>query len=79
MITPNKEALRQMVRDGLIDDGYLLVAVCLHQLVDGGAVFFLSETQIEFIAPGVCDWCRVVLPLNDVIANYYIDIITPNL
>lgn len=76
---PNKEQLRAMVQSGEVVDGYLMVAACFYQLVDDGARFYLSETEIKFCLPGVCNWCAQSLPLEDWKQDYYIDIITPNL
>ena len=76
---PDKEVLRAMVKTGEVVDGYLMIAACLYQLVEDGADFYLTDTQICFVLPGTCDWCAQDLPDEEWKANYYIDIITPNL
>jgi hypothetical protein len=76
---PNKETLRAMVQNGEVTDGYLMVAACFYQLVEDGARFYLTETQIKFCMPGVCDWCAQDLPDEEWKQDYYIDIITPNI
>lgn len=76
---PDKETLREMIRTGKVVDGYLMVAACFHQLVDDGALFYLTEYEIKFSMPGVCEWCSQSLPFEEWKANYYIDIITPNI
>lgn len=76
---PDKETLRAMVASGEVVDGYLMIAACFYQLVDDGAQFYVTETQIKFSLPGVCDWCAQDLPDEEWKADYYIDIVTPNI
>lgn len=79
MKRPDRQTLRVMVQNDVIDGGYLLAAVCLYQLIDDGAEFSLTDTHIVVFSPMWCPYCTMALPDDEDEAAYLIDIITPYL
>lgn len=74
MRTPTRDELRAHLDE--IDSGYLLLAVCLFQLIDDGAKFSLTDSEILIFSEKWCPFCAIPLPAEDWQANYLIDIIT---
>lgn len=71
--------LKRAMEDGTPLEDFEHVAAGFVWLVENGAQFYLTETDILFSMPGVCEWCAQALPDEDWKQDYYIDLITPNL